>query len=95
MPGREETGCFLHHKQSACGIGEEEEKKEDQNLKWSMQKHNCNQKRNLPARGARNAVQMPHAAPVAKKSRCSDLPVKKQQTKNKREGERKRGNVGT
>ena len=72
---------------------EEEEKKEDQNLKWSMQKYNCNQKRNLPARGARNAVQMPHAAPVAKKSRCSDLPVKKQQTKKK--GERERGNVRT
>ena len=31
---------------------------------------------------------MPHAAPVAKKSRCSDLPVRKQQTKNKRRGER-------
>ena len=67
-------------------------KKEDQNLKWSMQKHNCNQKRNLPARGARNAVQMPHAAPVAKKSRCSDLPVKKQQTKKKTNH---KPNVGT
>jgi hypothetical protein len=74
-------------------VESEKKKKKNQNLKWSMQKHNCNQKRNLPARGARNAVQMPHAAPVAKKSRCSDLPVKKQQTKNKKKT--KRGNVRT
>ena len=30
---------------------------------------------NVPANGARNAVQIPHAAPVARKSRCSLLPI--------------------
>ena len=85
MPGREETGCFLHHKQSACAIGKKKRIRISNGL--YAKKHFT--KRNLPARGARNAVQMPQAAPVAKKSRCSDLPVKKKRRR------RKRKNVGT